>query len=47
MAVETGGFADGGEDFGLFDGVDAQVGFKVEVDPTERDLFDVTLPLHR
>ncbi len=31
VAGDVLGFADGGEDFGLLDGVDAQVGFEVEV----------------
>ncbi len=31
VAGDVPGFADGGEDFGLLDGVDAQVGFEVEV----------------
>ena len=31
VAFDVVAFADGGEDFGLFDGVDAEVGFEVEV----------------
>ncbi len=31
VAFELVVLADGGEDFGLFDGVDAEVGFEVEV----------------
>ena len=32
VAFDAVGFADGGEEFGLFDGVDAEVGFEVEIE---------------
>ncbi len=32
VAFDVVGGADGGEEFGLFDGVDAEVGFEVEVE---------------